>query len=334
MTGGEVRERAQDVAVPIGEFARRSGMSVSALRFYDGEGVLRPDAVDATSGYRRYAIAQLRVARLVAGMRRIGMPIAEIREAVEHADDAEAITGLLDTHLSRLESGLADARREIGHLRATLADSPGPVRIGVAPAGLRRLIEAVRCAMSRDPEMPILQGALLEVAPDVVRLVATDRYRLAVHEIAAEGGGSATGVLPAGFLEDLDAALARHNSGRAVVLHLEADSIHTEVDGRLIESSLLAGAYPDYRRILADPEAGEIPWTDELVSVDVPARGLATLTAHDHPVVVRHEFLLDALGVAGSDATLRLDGPIAPLAIRAPDGALSLLMPTRPEVDS
>ena len=58
--------------LPIGEVARRSGLTVSALRFYDGAGVLSPQAVDATSGYRRYAPGQVAVARLVAGLRRVG----------------------------------------------------------------------------------------------------------------------------------------------------------------------------------------------------------------------------------------------------------------------
>ena len=53
----------------IGEMARASGLSVSALRFYDGAGVLVPAEVDPDTGYRRYADDQLRAARLVASLR-------------------------------------------------------------------------------------------------------------------------------------------------------------------------------------------------------------------------------------------------------------------------
>ena len=38
--------------VSIGEFARRSRLSVKALRLYDELGVLVPARVDETSGYR------------------------------------------------------------------------------------------------------------------------------------------------------------------------------------------------------------------------------------------------------------------------------------------
>ena len=41
-------------ALRIGEMARASGLTVSALRFYDGAGVLVPAAVDPATGYRTY----------------------------------------------------------------------------------------------------------------------------------------------------------------------------------------------------------------------------------------------------------------------------------------
>jgi PPM family protein phosphatase len=67
----------------IGEFARASRLSAKALRLYDELGLLRPAVVDPGNGYRRYAPDQLGQARLVAWLRRIGMPLAEIRTVVE-----------------------------------------------------------------------------------------------------------------------------------------------------------------------------------------------------------------------------------------------------------
>src|SRR6201995_3466 len=62
----------------IGEFARRSRLSPKALRLYDRLGLLRPARVDPDSGYRWYAPAQLDQARLIAGLRELGLPLAEI----------------------------------------------------------------------------------------------------------------------------------------------------------------------------------------------------------------------------------------------------------------
>ncbi|MGH3438413.1 MAG: MerR family transcriptional regulator [Sciscionella sp.] len=63
----------------IGAFARASRLSPKALRLYDDLGLLPPARVDAVSGYRLYHPDQLEHARLVAWLRRLGMPLARIR---------------------------------------------------------------------------------------------------------------------------------------------------------------------------------------------------------------------------------------------------------------
>ena len=93
----------------IGRMAALSGLTVSALRFYDGAEVLVPAAVNAASGYRHYHPDQVRLARLIGHLRRVGMPVAEIRAVVLAPESAEPI---LDRQLARLEAQLADARRE------------------------------------------------------------------------------------------------------------------------------------------------------------------------------------------------------------------------------
>jgi protein phosphatase len=62
----------------IGEFARLSRLSPRALRLYDELGLLPPTRVDAESGYRWYSEVQLAQARLVASLRQVGVPLAEI----------------------------------------------------------------------------------------------------------------------------------------------------------------------------------------------------------------------------------------------------------------
>ena len=79
----------------IGEIARRSGLTVTALRFYDQAGVLVPVDVDPTTGYRRYAPGQVRAARAVAALRRIGMSPADIAAVLDVGDDPAAVHDLL-----------------------------------------------------------------------------------------------------------------------------------------------------------------------------------------------------------------------------------------------
>jgi DNA-binding transcriptional MerR regulator len=66
--------------ISVGEFARRSRLSVKALRLYDEIGVLVPARVDQSSGYRYYDVSQLQVARLIAMLRQLEIPLATIKE--------------------------------------------------------------------------------------------------------------------------------------------------------------------------------------------------------------------------------------------------------------
>jgi DNA-binding transcriptional MerR regulator len=63
----------------IGEFARRSRLSAKALRLYDELGLLPPARVDEDSGYRFYEPGQLKQARLIAALRQLHFPLAEIK---------------------------------------------------------------------------------------------------------------------------------------------------------------------------------------------------------------------------------------------------------------
>lgn len=68
-----------------GAFARRARLSPKALRLYAENGVLRPRQVDATSGYRRYHVDQLRDARWVRLLRRAGMPMRDLTDLLDPA---------------------------------------------------------------------------------------------------------------------------------------------------------------------------------------------------------------------------------------------------------
>src|ERR1700678_1345563 len=73
----------------IGEFASRSRLSARALRIYDELGLLAPTRVDEDSGYRFYEPGQLKQARLIAALRQLQVPLAEIK-AVGRLEPAQA----------------------------------------------------------------------------------------------------------------------------------------------------------------------------------------------------------------------------------------------------
>ncbi|WP_406371535.1 MerR family transcriptional regulator [Streptomyces sp. NBC_00647] len=107
----------------IGAFARASRLSPKALRLYDELELLRPARVDPETGYRYYAVGQLEQARLVAWLRRLGMPLARIRRvcALEPGPAAREIRA----YWARVEAETV-ARRDLAtFLVDHLSPSPG-----------------------------------------------------------------------------------------------------------------------------------------------------------------------------------------------------------------
>jgi DNA-binding transcriptional MerR regulator len=96
--------------ISIGEFARRSRLSLKALRLYDERGVLVPSRVDQASGYRYYDTAQLDEARLVVMLRQLQLPLAAVKELLA-CDPADAATRIAE-HWRDAEAA-HDARRDL-----------------------------------------------------------------------------------------------------------------------------------------------------------------------------------------------------------------------------
>src|SRR5699024_5249167 len=151
------------------EVARASGLSVSALRFYDRQGVLAPTHVDAATGYRWYAQAQLAEAKLLARLRRIGLPLAEISTILARGE-TEVTRRLLAEHIRSLEEGLAASRADVSLLNKQLDDgrvtAPGSsggdsterFNATLGSAELLRGLRTVRHAVGTDPDLPAIHG--------------------------------------------------------------------------------------------------------------------------------------------------------------------------------
>ena len=65
-----------------GEFAKRLGVNVETLRFYEREGLLRNPA-RTPSGYRQYERGDLERVRLIRACQEIGFTLREVREVLE-----------------------------------------------------------------------------------------------------------------------------------------------------------------------------------------------------------------------------------------------------------
>ena len=123
MQGNQVKSSMpvtlKDSQLTIGEFARRSLLSPKALRLYDRQGLLVPAEVDSANGYRRYRESQLETARLIARLRRLDMPLADIATVLAAPKDRRS--DVLVAYWDAIERRIAAQRELLMYLLIQLA---------------------------------------------------------------------------------------------------------------------------------------------------------------------------------------------------------------------
>jgi DNA-binding transcriptional MerR regulator len=144
----------------IGEFARLSRLSPKALRLYDELGLLPPARVDLDSGYRWYACGQLDQARLVAALRQIGVPLAQIKVIL--GLDAPAAATRVAAYWTGAEAGHADRRALAGYLVDRLNGKRPVMReIAVRDIPARSLLTLLRYVHA-DEQVPVGRKFFIE----------------------------------------------------------------------------------------------------------------------------------------------------------------------------
>lgn len=286
-----------------GAFARASGLSRKALRLYDELGLLHPVQVDPVSQYRRYDPAQLEQARLVAWLRRLGMPLASIR-AISVLPRAEAAAEIA-SYWRRVEAE-TDARRElasflIGYLSGRDAAMEDPQRM-----------LAVRCAVRSDIGLEREDNEDAAYAGARLLAVADGLGGHAAGEVASAAAIDALRPLdtnvPAGeLLNALDHAVRRASS--AMRDKVKADpslaGMGTTLTALLWSGSRLGLVHIGDSRayLVRDGEVFQITHDHTLVQSLLDEGKLTAEEAASHP---QREMLRRALGSSNAEPDLQL----------------------------
>ena len=98
--------------IPIGRFARLTGLTVRAVRHYGELGLLEPAYIDPDTGYRYDAPDQVEDAAAIRRLRFLEHALDEIREIVE-ADDPSFTRARLLQHAERAGLEVSGEPREI-----------------------------------------------------------------------------------------------------------------------------------------------------------------------------------------------------------------------------
>lgn len=346
--------------MPIGVFARHSGLTASALRFYADSGLLPPAEVDPISGYRYYSTEQVARATALRQLREIAMPLTAV-EAVLSAGAVEAAR-LVDEHVAKVLGDAAGVQQKAAVIKLSLADVPSlPITVLKGPV-LADAVEQILTAATREPGMPVLGGLRIEVSPEAVTLTATDRYRLATRTLVPAEPPTMTWAATIRG-DQLRAAVAEIRRSALVRVEATPHAIWLRVADRDDQHcGLLSEEFPDYRMMLAS--LGDVTTRvtvskdfllraleehpGERIALDVTEHGIRVLSAGDeHPEL---SFSTTAMGqnlqvwfelttlypavstAIGPDVMLDLRGPDQPVTIRSADrGDLTTFaMPVKP----
>lgn len=331
-----------ETLVSIGTFARRVGLTPSALRFYDDCGVLRPARVDAATGYRYYPPDQESRAVLVRRLREAGLPLVDASVVLD--GDPKEARAVLAAHARRTRDTAAAAQAAIdGLLRDLSGDGKrAETRVGGAElAGAVRQVapSAVRDAVQED--FPVLGCVLVELTDQEMRLVATDRYRLAVRVLrpSAVTGGPRDLLVDADTMKEIASWAVRLPE-----VGIEIDDRGARVHGGDEQRSLptVDGTFPDYRIVLDD-----LPAARHRLIVDRDALRTALADHQGGPITLRTDErngLVLVRGTAETDVPSICTGPSLRIAFDVgvllpaveasvgPDVLLEISSATRPVV--
>jgi DNA-binding transcriptional MerR regulator len=134
----EVKETVPAAGVSIAEAARRSGVSVHTLRYYERAGLVVTTVDRTAGGRRRYREIDLKWITVCTRLRATGMPIAKIRQYAELVTagpgNEEQRLELLEAHRAEVLANLAELQQNLelidhkidvyrGRLEAGEADS-------------------------------------------------------------------------------------------------------------------------------------------------------------------------------------------------------------------
>ncbi len=105
-------------ALKIGYVAKRSGVSVDTVRFYERRGVL-PIPVRGVSGYRQYSEATIERIRFAKALQALSFTLDEVADVLRAVDAGVATC---ERGLPRFEIVLARIDEKIGELSAIRRD--------------------------------------------------------------------------------------------------------------------------------------------------------------------------------------------------------------------
>ncbi len=145
----------------IGEFSQMTHVSVRTLRRLHDAGLLEPERVDRSSGYRYYTVDQIPTAQVIQRLRELEVPLADVQRILRSPEPTTR-AALVADHLQRLEAQLDRTRAAVASLQRLLEPEPAelPVELRAVPA---TTVAAIEDDVHRDDVRTWYAGAMAEL---------------------------------------------------------------------------------------------------------------------------------------------------------------------------
>jgi MerR family copper efflux transcriptional regulator len=127
-------ETPMTATIGIGALAKRAGVSIDTVRYYEKSGLLAPQA-RLPSGYRRYGDSQVARLRFIRRAQDLGFSLRDIREllGVSRLRDVARVKRSAESKLAEVDRRIAALQRVRHALADLIARCPGHGRADACP---------------------------------------------------------------------------------------------------------------------------------------------------------------------------------------------------------
>ena len=221
----------------IGQTAEICGVSARALRFYEKNGLIRPDKVDEVNRYRYYSYDTMRQIQTIRYLTDEGFTLSQIRQ-MRRADDLSHMKELFLSQISETESQISYHQRRLASLQTW-------------------------CSL-------LTEGSAVLEHQDVsvkTRFLPSQAYYRFEHEPASEEEYQEACVETRYFTESKQQGHSMVDMGGAFIFYFP--SFSQRLDGSVRRICLLQETYPGSSSQENTALFGECKWTNEKVDLGV-----------------------------------------------------------------
>lgn len=134
-------------------------------------------------------------------------------------------------------------------------EAAGTLEFSISQSALKAMLDSTSFAMAQQDVRYYLNGLLVEVSADYLRVVATDGHRLAMHteRMKIAGATKTQVIVPRKGILELSRLLSDGDEGVSLVIG--SNHIRARTRDFTFTSKLVDGKFPDYDRVL--PKGGD-----------------------------------------------------------------------------